>query len=357
MAYRVVQWATGNLGRAAIEGIWSHPDLELAGVWVHSKDKVGRDAGELAGHPDRQTGVSASNSLEAVIALQPDCVLYSPLLPDEAEIIQLLGAGINVVTPLGWFYPRDLDTKALEAACDQGSATLHGTGIHPGGMTEKLPLVMSGFSRAVSFVSCEEYSDVRTYGAPDVLHHIMLFGKTLEEARQSPMLRFMGSGFCQSIAMVADAVGFELDKEFREQHDIALATANIESPMGSIEPGQVAAQRFTWHGTVDGKPVIKAQVNWYMGTEDIESDWFDAEAIAANGECYRMRVEGDPPVDVLLHGVHPTADMDLAALQKRNPGMVATAMHCVNSIPAVCEAGKGIKTYLDLPLVVGKAER
>ncbi len=355
MTYRVVQWATGNLGRAAIEGILSHPDLELVGVWVHSENKAGMDAGELAGHPQTVTGVNATQRIEDVVALKPDCVLYSPLLPSEQEITQLLEAGINVVTPLGWFYPKHLEVAGMDSACEKGHVTLHGTGIHPGGMTEKLPLVMSGFSREVSFVSCDEFSDVRTYGAPDVLQHIMLFGKTREEAQESFMLRFMGSGFCQSIAMVADALGFQLDAQFDEQHDIALATAPIDSPMGVIQAGQVAAQRFTWQGTVNGQPVIKASVNWHMGTENIERDWFDVDAINAKGGCYEMKVEGDPPVHVLLHGVHPSTDLDWQQAQERNAGMVATAMHCVNSIPAVCDAEPGIKTYLDLPLVFGRA--
>lgn len=354
MTYRVVQWATGNLGRAAIEGILSHPDLELAGVWVHSEDKVGKDAGELSGHPEVVTGIKATNSIEDIIQLTPDCIIYSPLLPVDSEIQQLLAAGINIVTPLGWFYPKYLDVQSMEEVAIRGNATLHGTGIHPGGMTEKLPLVMSGFSREVSFVSCDEFSDVRTYGAPDVLHHIMLFGKTLEEAKQSSMLRFMGSGFCQSISMVADALGIKLDDAFQEQHDIALATGAIPSPMGDIEEGQVAAQRFTWQGTVNSQPVIRASVNWYMGTDNIQNNWFDADVIRHKGECYEMKVEGDPPVHVLLKGVHPSADLDWQQAKERNAGMVATAMHCVNSVPVVCEAEPGIKTYLDLPMVFGR---
>jgi len=224
MALKVVQWATGNLGRAAIEGIVSHPDLELVGVWVHSQDKVGKDAGVLAQRADLETGIMATNDVDALLALRPDCILYSPLMPDEAELVRFLEAGINVVTPLGWFYPKTLETQAIEAACISGAATLHGTGIHPGGVTEKWPLIMSGFSRDVTYVSCEEYSDCRTYGAPDVLHDIMLFGKTPEEAKNSFMLDFLGAGFGQSIHMIADALGFELDGDIAATHDIALAT-------------------------------------------------------------------------------------------------------------------------------------
>ena len=125
---------------------------------------------------------------------------------------------------------------------------------------------------------------------------------------------------------------------------------------GPIAPGRLAAQRFTWQGMVGDTPVVTARVNWYMGTENIETDWFDAKAIEESGECFAMKVEGDPPVYITTHGVHPSRDMDWELVQKRNPGMVATAMHCVNSIPVVCEASAGIKTYLDLPMVFGKAK-
>ena len=47
--YRVIQWATGGVGRAAIEGILLHPDLELVGCWVHSDSKNGVDVGEIIG--------------------------------------------------------------------------------------------------------------------------------------------------------------------------------------------------------------------------------------------------------------------------------------------------------------------
>jgi hypothetical protein len=350
MSHRVVQWATGNLGRAAVQGILSHPELELAGVWVHSADKAGRDAGEVCGIGP--IGVKTSQGIESVLSLEPDCVVYSPLLATPSEVQTLLRAGINVVTPLGWFYPRRLDVSAIEEACVAGRSTLHGTGIHPGGMTERIPLVMSAFSREITHVRSEEFSDLRTYGAPEVLHEIMLFGKTPEQARQSPMLQLLGSGFCQSIHMLADALRFELDPEIEASQEIGLSTAPIDSPIGTIAPGLVAAQRFTWRGMVAGQPVITARVTWFMGYDDIDAEWLDA----SRGECYEMEVSGDPPVEVKLHGIHPDGTSTLEEMQRRNPGIVATANHCVSSIPYVCAAEPGIKTYLDLPLVAGRAK-
>ena len=92
----------------------------------------------------------------------------------------------------------------MEKACAEGGVTLHGTGIHPGGMTERIPLVLSAFSREIDHVLSEEFSDCRTYGAVEVLEHIMLFGKTPEEAKKSAMLTLLGNGFQQSIHMIAE---------------------------------------------------------------------------------------------------------------------------------------------------------
>ncbi len=346
---RVVQWATGNLGRAAIQGIESHPELQLVGVWVHSDEKAGRDAGELAGIG--ALGVKATQGLDAILALAPDCVVYGPLLPIEDELVALPEAGINVVTPLGWFYPKRLDTTRIEAACEAGGSTLHGTGIHPGGMTERIPLILSAFSRAVEHVLVEEYSDCRTYGAPEVLRDIMLFGATPEAASRSIMLKVLGGGFAQSIDMIADVLGFDLDAEIRAEHEIGLAKVPIDTPMGVIEPGHLAAQRFTWQGLVRGEVVVTARVHWFMGSEGIDAEWLRGD----HPEGYYIEVHGDPPVKVALTGVHPDGSQTLEELQARNPGMVATAIHCVSAVPYVVAAEPGIKTYLDLPLVAGRA--
>ena len=349
MTYRVVQWATGNLGRAAIEGIVAHPELELAGVWVRSADKIGMDAGTLAGIAP--LNVAASGSIDEIVALKPDCVLYSPLMADDAEVVTLLEAGIHVVTPLNWFYPGNIAIPHLRAACEKGNAVLHGTGIHPGGMTEKIPVMLSAFSQNITYVSSEEFSDCRTYGAPDVLSELMLFGKTLEQARTSMMPDFMAGGFNQSIDMIADALGFKLDDEKFAEHQIFAATAPIDSPIGKIQPGCLAAQRFNFEGRVRGEPVISASVNWYMGTEDIEEGF----SIGDGGERYELVIKGDPPVTLQLHGIHPDASLSLEEIQKRNPGIVATANHCVSSIPYVCQAQPGVRHYLDLPMVAGRA--
>jgi hypothetical protein len=347
MKHRVIQWATGGVGRAAIQGIAGHPELELVGCWVHSRKKAGRDAGELAG--TRPLGVAATNDEAALLALDADCVLYSPLLADAAQVERILRSGKNVVTPLGWFFPwRGSDFAALEVACHAAGVTLHGTGIHPGGITERFPLMISALSAGITHVRAEEFSDIRTYAAVEVVRDIMLFGKTPEEAVQSPMVQFLATGFFQSIDMIAAELGVTLDPEKRTRHEIAVATRPIDSPIGAIAQGRVAAQRFTWEATVHGETFMTVRTNWFMGQENLEPAW----SFGPEGERFEVEVQGDPPVRVSFHGLHPAS---IAEGLERNRGIVATAMHCVNAIPYVCRARPGIKTYLDLPLVSGRA--
>ncbi|MTB85075.1 dihydrodipicolinate reductase [Nocardioides sp. zg-578] len=343
---RVVQWATGGVGKAAIETLLLHPELELVGCWVHSPDKHGRDVGELIGR--EPIGVTATSSVEEILALDADCVLYSPLVPDRDEVAALLRSGKNVVTPVGWFYPSDRAAGPLAEACAEGGTTLHGTGINPGGITELHPLMFSALSSAVTFVRGEEFSDIRTYDAPDVVRHIMMFGGLPEDAMGGPMLGLLSGGFRQSVRMCLDALGFSKDAELRTSQEVAVATAPIDSPIGPIEPGRVAAQRFVWEAVVGELVVVRVAVNWLMGEEHLDPPW----TFGPEGERFEVEVQGDPPAYVTIKGWQPSS---VAEGLLRNPGVVATAAHCVNSIPYVVAAPPGIQTFLDLPLVAGRA--
>src|SRR3954470_5548460 len=200
--YRVLQWAAGGVGRAAVEGVLAHPDLELVGCWVHSAEKDGVDVGALVGRDP--IAVTASSDVDRVLAIDADCVVYSPMLADHDVVERILRSGKNVVTPVGWWYPDRSTTGRIDAACADAGVTLHGTGIHPGGITEKFPLMVSALSGSITRVRAEEFSDIRTYSAVDVVRDIMLFGATPEVASTSIMLNVLGHGFQQSIRMVAD---------------------------------------------------------------------------------------------------------------------------------------------------------
>ncbi|HTY27433.1 MAG TPA: dihydrodipicolinate reductase [Mycobacterium sp.] len=346
MALRVVQWATGSVGVAAIKGVLEHPELELAGCWVHSKAKAGRDVGEIIGTDP--LGVTATDSIDDILTLDADAVIYAPLLPNLDEVTALLGSGKNVVSPVGWFYPGESQAAALEAAAREGNVTLHGAGIGPGAATELFPLLLSVMSTGVTFVRAEEFSDLRTYGAPDVLRHVMGFGGSPDSALSGPMQKLLNGGFFQSVRLIVDRLGFAADPKIRTSQEIAVATAPIDSPIGVIEPGRVAGRRFHWDAVVAEDIVVRITVNWYMGEENLDPAWSFGPA----GERYEMEVRGNPSTFVTVKGWQPeTVEEGLVS----NPGVVATAAHCVNAIPATCTAAPGIATFFDLPPITGRA--
>jgi hypothetical protein len=313
---------------------------------VHSKAKAGKDVGEIVG--TAPLGVVATDSIDDILALEADAVIYAPLLPNLDEVTALLRSGKNVVSPVGWFYPSESEAAPLEAAARDGGVTLHGAGIGPGAATELFPLLLSVMSTGVTFVRAEEFSDLRTYGAPDVLRHVMGFGGTPDSALSGPMQKLLNGGFFQSVRLIVDRLGFAADPKIRTSQEIAVATASIDSPIGVIEPGQVAGRRFHWDATVGGDMVVRITVNWLMGEESLDPAWSFGPA----GERYEMEVRGNPDTFVTVKGWQPeTVEEGLQS----NPGVVATAAHCVNAIPATCAAEPGIATFFDLPLITGRA--
>jgi hypothetical protein len=248
------------------------------------------------------------------------------------------------VTPVGWIYPGDTPgVAALQAACLVGKATLHGTGINPGGITERFPLMLSALCRDITHVRAEEFSDIRNYPTDMVVREVMLFGKDPDTAAKSPMIEILGHGFMQSIDMVCAELGWILDPEKTSKHEWAVATKDMDTPVGVIEKGTVAAQRFTWQGTVGGEPVMTVRVNWLMGSENLDPPWTLGE------QRFEVEFDAVPPVSCTFHGLHPPVIGE-------NPeiGLIPPAEHCVNAIPYVCAAEPGIKTYLDLPLLAGR---
>ena len=346
--YRVIQWATGGVGRAAIQAVLNHPELELVGCWVHSADKAGRDAGELAG--EDPIGVAATTDVEALLATDADCVMYSPLLPDDGIVAAILRSGKNVVTPVGWVYPdrNNPAVAAIEQACLDSGVTLHGSGIHPGGITERFPLMVSALSSAITHVRAEEFSDLRMYNSPLVVREVMGFGLTPERAVGGPIAALLEGGFKASVRMVTDQLGFAAEPRIRSTQEVAVAVHGADDLVVPMEPGTVAARRFRWEAVVDDRPVVTAAVNWLMCVVELDPPW----TLGPEGERFEVEITGDPDVLVTFKGLQPES---VAQGLIRTPGVVATANHCVSAIPYVCRAEPGIRTYLDLPLIAGRA--
>src|SRR5947209_12513495 len=160
--YRVVQWSTGNIGTRALGALLDRDDFDVVGVHAFGSGKVGRDAGELA--DQAPVGVAATDDVDALIALRPDCVNYMPRAIDYDLVTTMLRSGINVVTTgdfvTGTHHPVEL--PALEEAAQQGGATFLGTGFEPG-FINVVAGFLTGACRRVDSVRLVETLDCTTY--------------------------------------------------------------------------------------------------------------------------------------------------------------------------------------------------
>jgi hypothetical protein len=349
--YRVIQWATGAVGREALRAIIEHPDLELAGVLVYGEDKEGRDAGELCGLGP--VGIAATRDREAVVRSEADCVCYAPLVPDLDDVCRLLASGKNVVATPFLFFPRAMDGALLvrlERACARGSASVHGTGINPGFMGDLLPLVLSGLCRRIERVHIQDVGNWSLYDSREMVFENARFGSSPEEAvlEGNAYLQFMGRLFEESIRMVAAGLGAEL-AGIETTQELAVAEEGFEIPTGRIPAGSVSGQRYRWVGRAAGGGLeIEMETLWTVG-EDYPEGW------PRPGHGWTVTIEGDPSLRTQLITAASFDPRKRAPLSAHvASAWVATAMHAVNAIAPLCESEPGIRTFLDLPLVTGR---
>jgi 4-hydroxy-tetrahydrodipicolinate reductase len=336
--WRVVQWATGNIGTRALRAVVEHPGMELAGVYVHSPAKAGRDAGELCGLGP--IGVPATDDPDAIVALGADCVLYMPRALDPAVVCRLLAGGTNVVTTRGEFHhPASMDPalrERVEAACGQGGASIHSTGSSPGFITEAVPLVLTSIQRRLDGLTIDEYADLSRRDSPALLFEIMGFGKP-PAAFDERRLSHGRTSFGPSLRLLAEALALPLD-DIEAGGEVATAARTVDIAAGTLEAGTVAAQRLTVAGMRDGRPLLRFRASWYC-TTDLDPAW----DVRPTG--WHIDVEGDAPLDVDLRFPVPIERMGDVS-----PGY--TAHRAVNAVPVVCAAAPGIRTSVELPQVI-----
>jgi len=342
MSYRVIQWATGTVGIHAVPAIAAHPDLELAGLWVHSESKAGRDAGEICG--GAPVGVTATQDADALLAMPADCVCYtanSDLRPGEVidDLCRILESGKNVVNtsyvPL--LFPKAAGPgvyERLQAACLAGGTSIYTSGIDPGYGNVGVAIGALAMCKDVQVVRMMEIVNYDTWNNPFTMFEIMGFGKPDES---HSLLLAPGStalAWGPVIELVAAALDVELE-EITEWHEVIYADEGFEIASGPISPGTLSGMHFEIRGIVGGRPrIIVEHVTRLRDTDAPE--W-------PHGQGYRVVIDGEPCVKVELEVSSHFGDHNHA-------GCLATAMHVINAIPAVCEAGPGVLTYLDLPI-------
>ncbi|OBJ48160.1 dihydrodipicolinate reductase [Mycobacterium sp. 1423905.2] len=334
--YRVVQWSTGNVGARALGTLLDRADFDVVGVHAFGADKVGRDAGVLAGRDP--VGVAATGDVDALLDVQPDCVNYMPRVIDYDLVATMLRRGINVVTTgdfLTGSHHRS-ERAALDAAATEGGATFLGTGFEPG-FINVVAGFLTGACRKVNSVKLVETLDCTTYPVREAWT-VLGFGKPPRQRVTpiDPQSQQYGLGYFETLDLIATMLGAELDDEeaFVEH---AVLTRDLNLPWAQFAAGTVGGQRRTYRGYRNGRPVVELAICWTMSSDALDPQWHDPEG-------FTVVIDGEPPVDATIR--FGRAGQDVMTLL-----MNSTAVAAVNAIPFVCAARPGVITPTDLPIV------
>lgn len=345
---RVVQFSTGNVGQHSLPALIGRPDFELVGVHAASPDKIGKDAAELCGR-SAPTGVIATDDIDALIAVKPDCVVYTALgetRPMEAieEMSRFLAAGINVVgTSMVWLVtPNQADdwlTTPLAQACAAGNSSLYVNGIDPGFSGDTAVLAALSLVTRAESVTVQEIFDYGNYGDYEYTGTAMGFGTTPDDdlplAFQPGVIATMFGGLVRNLAR---HLGVELD-EVRDRFEPWYTGERIECKMMTVEPGQLAGVRFAAEGVLGGIPAITVEHTTRL-TPAAAPDW--EYPPDGHSGVHKVIVEGEPRIEVSTLLSHPVLDVTEA-------GCVSTAARVVNVIDWVCRAPAGIIAVEDIP--------
>jgi hypothetical protein len=350
---KVVAWSTGTVGRHAIAGIDARPDLELVGLWVSNPDKVGQDAGRLAGL-DRDLGILATNDKEELFALEPDAIVHTAMTDDRIfdaleDLCVMVERGINVISsgPVLLTFPAGLGMDSyldrIEKAGAETGASLHVNGIDPGWANDVLPLTLTSLSQRIDLVRVSEIADYSTYYQPVVMRDIYGFGNPMDQVAMLWQPGILTTAWGPVVRHIAAGLELELDPELEEYAERVPSEVDLSTASVDIAAGTMGAVRFGVIGKVGGVPRVQLE-HVTRTSVDQMPDWPQPPD---GGGCYRVEVEGEPmmTVDFVHHG--EDGDHNVS-------GMITTAMRLVNCVHAVCDAPGGLVLAKDLPLVTGR---
>ncbi len=331
---RIVQWATGDIGKRAMREVIRHPGMELVGALAYNPDKAGRDAGELCG--EAAVGVAVTNDREAMHALGADCVLYMPQIVDIEDLVRFAEAGTNIVSVCMELYDggrglNDGDRARLEAACQRGGASVYGTGSSPGFITDIFPYALLSLQRRVDHYQIEEFGNMSRRDSPLMLFDQIGFGKPMDpDAFPTPRLTSAPTAFDP----IARASGWTID-EWKTVTEFAAAREDAWTICGDVKAGTVGARRLVRTGYENGVERIRFAQVMYI-TTGLDPDWDVGET------GWRVKLRGDASLDIDLK-----FPVSLDELGGYTPAL--TANPPVNALPFVCAARPGLLKTADLP--------
>lgn len=332
---RVIQWATGSMGKACLRAVIDDPRFQLVGLFVYGAAKAGKDAGDIARRDP--TGVTATRSIDDILALEADVVLHCPMLSDpydahDGDVRRLLESGKSVISINNYFEPGALGgdyAAGLSDSALKGGATLAGTGVNPGWVAERMAANAVSLCLSHRNVATREIIDCTTVPNPDYVFGALGFGTDPAsiDLVAGPLARTFDRMFAQSVEGLAQRIGLTMDG-YESDHEIRVARQELTVAAGVIPQGTVAATTWRVHGMADGARRITHEVNWIMDP---------ADPAFAGKPHWQIEVDGLPGLKIAMDLVD-TAPPGV----RTKPEQFAVAAMVLDAIPRVVAAPPGL---------------
>jgi 4-hydroxy-tetrahydrodipicolinate reductase len=323
---KVMHFGLGPIGAAIVKQVASRPGFKIVGAIDIDAAKVGRDLGDVVGLSKRLGAKVSADAAKALKTAKPDVVVLctsSSIKTVLPQIETILKAKVPIVsTTEELAYPvksNAAPAKKIDALAKRARVAVLGTGVNPGFVMDALPIALTGVCESVTAIEIDRIQDARIRRLP--FQKKIGAGLTREEFQakvDDASVRHVG--LAESITMIADALGWKLDKVTDEIRP-KMADKEVSSQFLTVPPGKVCGLIQDGVGYRKGVPIIKLHMEAYLGAPES----YDA-----------VRITGNPPLQMkLAGGVH---------------GDVATASITVNSIPKVIAAPPGLRTMRDMTL-------
>ncbi len=323
---RVVILGCGPIGCGVAAYVGLRSGIELVGAVDIDANLLGRDLGEVAS--GSRSGISISADADAVLShSRPDVVFLttsSSLEVVHHQLEKCIAAGVNVISTceeLSYPYRRDAHLSAeIDQMAKANDVTVLATGVNPGFLMDAWPLFMTGVCREVHRIKAVRIQDASPRRGP--FQKKIGAGRTLEEFDRlvaGGSLRHVG--LPESIAMIADGLGWELD-EIVESIEPVVAGERVKTDFVTVEPGQAAGVRQVGKGIRGGEELVTLEFEAYVGAPES----YDA-----------VYITGTPNLEVVIKG--------------GTHGDIATAAIVVNCVRRVLDAPPGLMTMKDMPII------
>jgi 4-hydroxy-tetrahydrodipicolinate reductase len=326
MPIKVMHVGLGPIGAGVVRQVASHRGLSIVAAVDIDPRKVGQDLGAVCGM-DRKLGVKVTDDIaRAIKAAKPDIAMLCTssslrkVVPEFEAVLKLKVPIVSTTEELA--YPVKSNAAAarkIDELAKRARVAVLGTGVNPGFAMDALPIALTAVCESVRAVEVDRVQDARIRRLP--FQQKIGAGLTRDEfAERVRAGTVRHVGLAESITMIADAMGWKLE---RVTDEIApkIAEAAVSSDRLSVARGQVCGIVQDGVGYSKGQPVIKLHMEAYLGAPES----YDA-----------VRIIGTPPLSMkVAGGIH---------------GDIATASIAVNSIPKVLQAPPGLRTMRDLAL-------